>query len=136
MKKSKTSSFVDKGIINNIIQSRIIPVLNYNIEFLPCTEGDLLIIHVNKKKDMPHAYINSKKGFKIKNRIYYVKTPHDKRLVSDNHLKYLFREDEINIFHPFEIVLYLDIPELTIPYFDLKYRNNYNLIPILYHEHH
>ena len=108
----------DKGIINNIIQTRISPILKYNIEYLHCPEGELLIIHVEKKKDIPYAYIVSKESHEIKNRIYYIKTPHDKRLISDSQLKYLFQEDEINIFYPFEIVLNLTIPDLTFSYFD------------------
>lgn len=108
----------DKGRISNIIQTRISPILKYNIEFLPCPKGDLLIIHVEKKKDMPYAYIVSKESHEIKNRIYYIKTPHDRRLVSDSQLKYLFQEEEINIFYPFEIVLNLTIPDLTFSYFN------------------
>ncbi|MFX0071675.1 MAG: helix-turn-helix domain-containing protein [Candidatus Hermodarchaeota archaeon] len=108
----------DKGRINNIIQFRISPILNYNVEFLPCQKGDLLIIHVEKKKDIPHAYILSKESHEIKNRIYYIKTPHDKRLVSDSQLKFLFQEEKINIFYPFEIVLSLIIPELKLAYFE------------------
>ena len=67
---------------------------------------------------MPYAYIVSKKSHEIKNRIYYIKTPHDKRLVSDNQLKFLFQEEEINFFYPFEIVLSFTIPELELAYFD------------------
>ncbi len=77
-----------------------------------------LIIHVEKKKNMPYAYIISKESHEIKNRIYYIKTPHDKRLVSDTQLKFLFQEGEINIFYPFEIMLSLTIPELKMLYFD------------------
>lgn len=108
----------DKGIINNIIQTRTSPIIKYNIEHMQCPEGELLIIHVEKKKNMPHAYIVSKEGHEIKNRIYYIKTPHDKRLVSDSQLKYLFQEEEINIFYPFEIMLNLTIPDLKFSYFD------------------
>lgn len=108
----------DKGIINNIVQTSISPIIKYNIEYLQCPEGELLIIHVEKKKDMPHAYIVSKESHEIKNRIYYIKTPHDKRPVSDSQLKYLFQEEEINIFYPFEIILSLTIPDLTFSYFD------------------
>ncbi len=31
----------DKGKISNIIQTRISPILKYNVEFLPCPEGNL-----------------------------------------------------------------------------------------------
>ena len=108
----------DKGIINNVIKTRISPILKYNLEYLQCPEGELLIIHVEKKKEIPHAYIVSKEGYEIKNRIYYIKTPHDKRLVSDTQLKFLFQEEEINIFYPFEIMLNLTIPDLKFSYFE------------------
>ncbi len=60
----------DKGIINNIIQTRISPIIKYNIEYLQCPEGEVLIIHVEKKKYMPYAYIATKESHETKNRIY------------------------------------------------------------------
>jgi len=103
----------DKGKINSIIHDKTSPVINYEIEFLQCKDGDLLVINVEKKREIPHACVD-RAGSYIKNRIYYIKTPHDKRLVSDNQLKYLFQEEEINIFHPFDIAIHMTIPDLNI----------------------
>ena len=44
-----------KGDINNIIRDKISPMINYNFEFLECDEGDLSIISVEKKKDIPYG---------------------------------------------------------------------------------
>ena len=46
-----------KGDIDNIIHDKISPIINYNFEFLECEGGDLSVISVEKKKDIPHAYI-------------------------------------------------------------------------------
>lgn len=66
--------------------------MNYNFEFLKCEGGDLSIITVEKKKDIPYAYIVKREGVEIKSRIYYIRTPHGRRLVTDSQLEYLFSE--------------------------------------------
>lgn len=81
-----------KGDIDNIIHNKISPIINYNFEFLKCEGGDLSIITIEKKKDIPYAYIVKREGAEIKSRIYYIRTPHGKRLVSDSQLEYLFSE--------------------------------------------
>lgn len=121
-----------KGDIDNIIHTKTSPIIDYDFEFLECEEGDLSIISVEKKKDIPHAYIAKREGHEIKNRIYYIRTPHGKRLVSDSQLESLFSERKgIKIQPPKEtkpdiqlINEYLDM--IKTSYFSLK-----NLIPIL-----
>lgn len=81
-----------KGDIDNIIHNKISPIIDYNFEFIECEEGDLSIITVEKKKEIPHAYIVKREGPEVKNRIYYIRTPYGKRLVSDQVLYYLFNE--------------------------------------------
>lgn len=81
-----------KGDIDNIIHNKISPIINYNFEFLKCEGGDLTIITIEKKKDIPYAYIVKREGAEIKSRIYYIRTPHGKRLVSDSQLENLFSE--------------------------------------------
>ena len=105
-----------KGDINNIIRDKISPMINYNFEFLECDEGDLSIISVEKKKDIPYAYIVKREGHEIKNRIYYIRTPHGKRLVSDKQLSYLFNEKKLSIIHPFSIALVFKRPDFLIPF--------------------
>jgi hypothetical protein len=104
-----------KGDIDNIIRSKISPTISYGIEFLNCAEGDLIIITVEKKTEIPFAYIVSREGPEIKNRIYYIRTPHGRRLVSDGQLKFLFNEEKLNILHQFSVVLVFKKPENEIP---------------------
>ena len=81
-----------KGDIDNIIHNKISPIINYHFEFLKCDGGDLSIIIIEKKKDIPCAYIVKREGAEIKNRIYYNRTPYGKRLVTDSQLESLFSE--------------------------------------------
>jgi len=104
-----------KGDIDNIIHNKISPIINYNFEFLKCKEGDLSIITIERKKDIPHAYIFEREGPEIKNRIYYIRTPHGKRLVSDRELHFLFNEKRLRIIHPFSIALVFERPNFLIP---------------------
>ena len=105
-----------KGDIDNIIHNKISPIVDYDFEFLKCEEGDLTVITIERKKDVPHAYIIERKGPEIKNRIYYIRTPHGKRLVSDKQLNYLFNEKKLSIIHPFSIALVFKRPDFLIPY--------------------
>lgn len=98
----------DKGIIDNICHTRISPSVDYLIEFLNCDEGDVLIIHVQKRKGIPHAFIIEREGPEIKNRIYYIRTEYGKRLVNDIQLDWLFKNlEDPKIFFPFQSVFHL-----------------------------
>ena len=81
-----------KGDINNIMRDKVSPMINYNFEFLECDEGDLSIISIEKKRKIPHAYVVKREGHEIKNRIYYIRTPHGKRFVSNQELSNLFKK--------------------------------------------
>ncbi len=81
-----------KGDIDNIIRDKISPKINFNFEFLECEGGALSIINIEKKKKIPHAYIMKRESHEIKNRIYYIRTPHGKRLVSNQELSDLFNK--------------------------------------------
>jgi len=104
----------DKGKITGIIRDRISPILNCEVEFLPCTEGDVIIINIPKRKDIPHAVVKKSDG-KIINREYYIRTSHGIRDVSDKELQYLFKEESINFSYPFKIVINYLRDSLTIP---------------------
>ena len=98
----------DKGIIDNICHTRISPSVDYFIEFLECNEGDVLIINIQKRKGIPHAFIFSRGGPEIKNRIYYIRTEYGKRLVNDIQLDWLFKNlEDPKIFFPFQSVFHL-----------------------------
>lgn len=97
----------DKGIIDNICHTAISPSIDYFIEYLEFGEGDLLIINIQKRKSIPHAYIIKRDGPEIKNRIYYIRTEHGKRLVNDIQLDWLFKNlEDPKIFFPFQSVVH------------------------------
>ena len=79
-----------KGKIYSLCRDRISPVLPCVVQVLACTEGEVLIVHVPKYTNIPHACIVSA-GQMIKTRTYYVRTGHGKRLVEDAELAWLFR---------------------------------------------
>ena len=110
----------DKGIISNLIQDRISPIPIYNVDVLECNKGDLLIIRIDKKKDIPHAVVE-RKDKEIEKRVYYIKTPHDKRLVTDTQLKFLFTERDLTILYPFEICINFVLPDFEVPCFKIEH---------------
>ena len=106
----------DKGTITNIIHNHISPTIEYDMEFLSCKKGDILVINILKRKGIPHAYINGRNGSDIKERIYYIRTSHGKRLVSDGQLQWLFEhQDDPDFDHPFRIVINYRKDSLQIP---------------------
>jgi hypothetical protein len=109
----------DKGSIDNISQTMISPSIDYLTEFIECDEGDVLIIDVQKRKGIPHAFINTRHGPEINNRIYYIRTEHGKRLVSDSQLEWLFKNQED--------------PNFSFPFsFNINYfRENFQISPII-----
>jgi len=108
----------DKGIIENICHMRISPVIQYNTEFLQFDGGDVLVVNVPKRAGIPHAYIVSRKGPEIKNRIYYIRTSHGKRLVSDRQLQWLFSHlDDPTFSFPFRVIINHFKDSLQIPDF-------------------
>ena len=97
----------DKGILNNIINDNIRPVLMCDIEFIQCNDGDVMIIFIPKMKEIPHAYVRKTKNGEIRTREYYIRTPHGKRFISDRQLQYLFRYEELDFLFPFKFTLKL-----------------------------
>jgi hypothetical protein len=97
----------DKGILDDICHTKISPSIDYSIEYLECDKGDILIINIEKRKGIPHAFIVKREGPEIKNRIYYIRTEHGKRLVNDIQLDWLFKnQDDLKIFFPFHSVVH------------------------------
>lgn len=123
-----------KGDIDNIIHNKISPIINYNFEFLECEEGDLSIITIERKKDIPHAFIIERKGPEIKNRIYYIRTPYGKRLVSDKQLYFLFNEKDLNNIDPIKKIEIKPDLELIKEYLDMiknSQLSSTNIVPML-----
>ena len=106
----------DKGTIGSIIHDHISPVIEYDMEFLPCEKGDILVINISKRKGIPHAYINGRNGSDIKERIYYIRTSHGKRLVSDGQLQWLFEhQNDPDFDYSFRTVINYHKDSLQIP---------------------
>ena len=123
-----------KGDINNIIRDKISPIIDYNFEFLECEGGALSIINVEKKKDIPHAYIVKREGHEIKNRIYYIRTPHGKSLVSDKQLYFLFNETDLNNIDTIKKIEIKPDLELINEYLDMiknSQLSSTNIVPML-----
>lgn len=83
-----------KQKLDNICHTQISPRIDYKIEHLHDISYDILVIHIPKRKSMPHAYINieenENKIAEIKSRTYYIRTRYGKRLVNDSQLQWLF----------------------------------------------
>ena len=106
----------DKGTITNIIHNHISPTIEYDMEFLSCKKGDILVINILKRKGIPHAYINGRNGSDIKERIYYIRTSHGKRLVSDGQLQWLFEhQNDPDFDYSFRTVINYHKDSLQIP---------------------
>lgn len=112
----------DKGIIDNICANSISPPVEYDVELLQCDKGDVLIINISERKDIPHAYVVSRTGPEIKNRIYYIRTAYGKRLVTDQQLSWLFQHKEDPDFsYRFPIVLDFHQSSLQSPFSESLY---------------
>ena len=105
----------DKGKIENIIHNNVSPKINCEIEFLQCDDGDLLIINIPKKKDIPHAYVRKTKDGYISSREYFIRTSHDVRHISDRELQFLFKEQDINFNYKLRIIINYLRENLKIP---------------------
>jgi hypothetical protein len=82
-----------KEKMHNICNDSISPRIDCETQFLQCAEGDVIIVNIPKKKNIPHAYVPNKTATEINNRIYYIRTSHGKKLVSDRQLEWLFKHD-------------------------------------------
>lgn len=94
----------DKGIINSLIQDKISPKLECEIEFVPCSDGDVMFIKIPRRREIPHAVVK-RKGAEIEAREYYVRTSHGKRMVSDRQLELLFKQESLDFTYPFRFTL-------------------------------
>ncbi|AFU58190.1 divergent AAA domain-containing protein [Candidatus Nitrososphaera gargensis Ga9.2] len=77
--------------ILNIANNNCSPPVSLSFDFHSASDGDVLIVYVHRKKDMPHAVVE-RRGAEIYRRTYYVRSGGGKRLVDDSVLRFLFRE--------------------------------------------
>lgn len=93
-----------KSKLHNFYFQNISPVIECPTEFVDEPEGQFFIIYVPKRKGIPHAYVPNRSGSEINSRIYFVRTSHSKRLVSDGQLEWLFlHQDDPNYNHSFRV---------------------------------
>lgn len=83
-----------KAKIHNICFDSISPVIETNTQYIDDSQTQVLIVHVPKRKGIPHAFIDKRSGPEISNRIYYIRTSHGKKLVSDGQLQWLFQHTD------------------------------------------
>jgi len=130
--------FNDRGIdqykndIENICHNNISPIVECTMEFMQFSEGDVLVVNIPKRKDIPHAYIVSREGTEIKNRIYRIRTSHGTRLTSDRQLQWMFTylKDPDFIYKFGLIINYLD-DSIQIPYFIGQPKCSFNYLPFV-----
>ena len=86
--------------IVNIARNSCTPQIQFSDIRFPLSEGDVYVVLIEKRKDIPHAYNFTKnfnrKGYSdsITGRAYYVKTISGVRLVDDKELEWLFRTSQ------------------------------------------
>ena len=59
--------------------------------FIKHKGSEILVVHIQRRKDIPHAIVKKTNTGEIKTRKYYIRTVNGKRLVDDITLNYLFK---------------------------------------------
>jgi hypothetical protein len=68
------------------------PVPEVSFEYMTFAKGDVLLINVPKRTDIPHAVIHREGSGEILTRKYYIRSGPGKRLVNDDILRAMFKE--------------------------------------------
>jgi len=98
-----------KSKLHNLCFHSISPVIECSTQFIDEPEGQFFIIYVPKRKGLPCAYVPNRSGSEINGRIYYIRTSHGKKLVSDSQLEWLFlNQNDPNYNHSFRIAFEFD----------------------------
>ncbi len=99
-----TDSDEIKGTINNLIFTKIRPIITCEIKYVQCKEGDVILVNIPKKEEIPFAYVKLSNN-EIINREYLIRTSHGIRHVSDRQLQYMFLLDSLEYNKLFRIVI-------------------------------
>jgi hypothetical protein len=83
-----------KEAIHQICYDLISPIISCTTDFFEFPNEDFVIINIPKKTGLPYAVTPNKKVGEINSRIYYARTSHGKKLVSDRQLEWLFKNNE------------------------------------------
>jgi hypothetical protein len=79
--------------IINIAQNKCSPIVEVSFDHMSSSEGEVLLIKVPRRRDMPHA-IAHRTSAEIEKRTYYIRSGNSKRLVDDNVLRFMFKHTE------------------------------------------
>ena len=79
----------ERNKIASIAKNRCSPPIEFNSYYFPSKDGDVLVIDIEKRKDIPHAVI-TRKNHEIFNRLYFIRTPDGTKTIQDIELKWLF----------------------------------------------
>jgi len=115
--EGKRINFDEKAkIITNIATNLCTPQIQFSSFRFSLKEGDVFVIDIKKRKDIPHAVIINKKIDKenykdsITGRAYYIRTISGIRAIDDKELEWLFRSSEgLDIEEGFNIILMIGI---------------------------
>lgn len=83
-----------KQRLHQVCLHSISPVIECSTQFIDEPEGQFLVLYVPRRKGIPHAYVPNRNGSEINSRIYYIRTSHGKKLVSDEQLHWLFSNQQ------------------------------------------
>jgi len=102
--------------ISQIARTRCSPPITFSYEFLSGEHGDVLIIKIDKRAEMPHAVVKRDGSGEIRSRTYYLRRESGKSLVDDMTLNYLFNErDEPNFKSSITMAIPYTFEHLQIP---------------------
>lgn len=90
---------VIKSKLHQLCFDSISPVIECTTQYIDEAEGRFFIAHIPKRKRLPHAYVPNWSGSDINSRIYYIRTSHGKKLVSDSQLEWLFQNQGDPVHH-------------------------------------
>ena len=121
-----------KNDIENVCHNNISPIVECTMEFMQFSEGDVLVVNIPKRKDIPHAYIVSREGTEIKNRIYRIRTSHGIRLVSDRQLQWMFTYlKDPGFKYKFRLIINYFDDSIQIPFFIGQPGCSFNYLPFV-----
>lgn len=104
---------------NSVAHDRCSPPIDFIHEVVDCkNEGEVLILHINKRGDMPHASVKKDTNGNIKDRLYYIRKTNGNRLVTDTELNWLFKhQDDPDFFSEIPFCILYDRESGGVPDF-------------------
>lgn len=85
-----------KSYIDNICRDSISPSIHFDFQFIEADNWDVFVVFVPRRRTIPHAYISNRRGHEIAERVYYTRTPHGKKLMTDIELEWMFKNQEVS----------------------------------------